>query len=118
MGRLTRCVLVIAALASLNASTSAGGQQPEERLLPNFHRVNEHLYRGAQPLDGGMARLAALGIKTVINLRGEDEGVRAEESDARAAGMRYFSVPMAGLSRPSSIYSQPFPVTNHLTTNR
>jgi hypothetical protein len=37
--------------------------------LPNFHVVNARLYRGGQPRAGGLERLAALGVKTVINLR-------------------------------------------------
>lgn len=52
-------------------------------------------------MKNGMQRLAALGIKTVINLRGADEGTHAEEAEARAAGLRYFNVPMRDLSRPT-----------------
>ena len=37
--------------------------------LPNFHRVTENLYRGAQPSTEGMRELAKMGIKTVVNLR-------------------------------------------------
>ncbi|MBL7132503.1 MAG: tyrosine-protein phosphatase [Phycisphaerae bacterium] len=37
--------------------------------LANFHRVSRELYRGAQPTREGMKRLAAMGIKTVVNLR-------------------------------------------------
>jgi protein tyrosine/serine phosphatase len=59
------------------------------------------LYRGAQPLSGGVKKLASLGIKTIINLRGEDELSRKEKQDAEAAGMHYFSLSMAGLSAPS-----------------
>jgi tyrosine-protein phosphatase SIW14 len=85
----------------LLAVTGAGGSQvSQEKVLPNFHQVNEHLYRGAQPQSEGMRALAAQGIKTIINLRGEDEGTRAEEKQASAAGLRYFNVPMQGLSRP------------------
>jgi uncharacterized protein (TIGR01244 family) len=69
--------------------------------LPNFHKVNENLYRGAQPKPGGVARLAALGIKTIINLRESNEMAGPEESEARAAGMLYFSVPMESLGRPT-----------------
>jgi uncharacterized protein (TIGR01244 family) len=69
--------------------------------LPNFRKVNENLYRGAQPKPGGIARLAALGIKTIINLREANEMAGPEESEARAAGMRYFSVPMESLGRPT-----------------
>lgn len=101
-GRLDR-LRVTAASLMLLAAVAAGGavsQESQGKVLPNFHQVNEHLYRGAQPLSGGMRLLAARGIKTIINLRGEDEGTRAEEQDARAAGLRYFNVPMRDLSRP------------------
>jgi protein tyrosine/serine phosphatase len=82
--------------------TSISFAQTEQRIreLPNFHKINDQLYRGAQPATGGMKKLSALGIKTVVNLRGEDENTRAEEKEAMAAGLRYFSVAMPGLSRP------------------
>src|ERR1051325_9193234 len=53
--------------------TSISFAQTEQRIpeLPNFHKVNDQLYRGAQPATGGMKKLSALGIKTVVNLRGE-----------------------------------------------
>jgi len=44
---------------------------------------------------------AELGIKTIINLRGEDEVSLDEKKQAEAAGLHYFSVPMPGLSGPS-----------------
>jgi len=37
--------------------------------LPNFHKVSDDLYRGAQPAAEGMRQLEKLGIKTVVNLR-------------------------------------------------
>ena len=74
----------------------------EEKDLPRFQQVNENLYRGAQPLDGGLKDLAARGIKTIINLRGEDESTSTEEAEARAAGFNYFSVPLPGFGRPST----------------
>ncbi|MCE5341418.1 MAG: dual specificity protein phosphatase family protein [Planctomycetaceae bacterium] len=37
--------------------------------LPNFHKVSETLYRGAQPDANGIAKLKAMGIKTILNLR-------------------------------------------------
>jgi protein tyrosine/serine phosphatase len=86
----------------LVATTGAAAQsESREELLPNFHQVNEHLYRGGQPLPGGIKRLSALGIKTIINLRGLNEKSRAEEEEARLAGLRYIRVPMSGMKRPS-----------------
>lgn len=89
-------IMMFALLSSIGLAQSA----PRVRELPNFQKVNDHLYRGAQPETGGMKKLAALGIKTIVNLRGEDERARAEEKEARAAGLQYFSVAMPGLSRP------------------
>src|SRR5262245_20289649 len=76
----------------------------EERTLaelPNFHKVDDHLYRGGQPGRGGIAKLKALGIRTVINLRYEQKLLEAEGDEARRAGLGYFSVPMYGLVRPT-----------------
>lgn len=69
--------------------------------LPNFHQVNQQLYRGAQPKKNGLKRLTDLGIKTIVNLRADDGLSRDEESEARAAGMRYFNVPLKETGRPT-----------------
>lgn len=69
--------------------------------LPNFHKVSDQLYRGAQPMDAGFKKLSELGIKTVVNLRGEDELSHAEKKAVESAGLKYFTVPMPGLSAPS-----------------
>jgi tyrosine-protein phosphatase SIW14 len=37
--------------------------------LKNFFKVNDILYRGAQPTKKGMEELAKLGVKSIINLR-------------------------------------------------
>jgi protein tyrosine phosphatase (PTP) superfamily phosphohydrolase (DUF442 family) len=37
--------------------------------LPNFHKVSDALYRGAQPTEEGMREIEKLGVKTVLNLR-------------------------------------------------
>jgi tyrosine-protein phosphatase SIW14 len=69
--------------------------------VPNFHHVNEHLYRGGQPAPQGIKNLAALGVRTVIDLRGGKEHSEEEQKLVEAAGMHYVHVPMAGLSAPS-----------------
>jgi tyrosine-protein phosphatase SIW14 len=65
--------------------------------VPNFHQVDEHVYRGAQPHGEGFAGLAKIGIKTVIDLRGE----RSEESAVQRAGMRYVRLAWSGFKAPS-----------------
>lgn len=37
--------------------------------LPNLHRVNAHLYRGAQPTAEGVRELERMGVKTILSLR-------------------------------------------------
>jgi protein tyrosine/serine phosphatase len=69
--------------------------------LPNFHEVNARLYRGAQPRQGGLQRLAAMGVKTIINLRDDDDRAGAEELEAHALGIRYFNIPMSRAGRPA-----------------
>lgn len=70
--------------------------------LPNFHMVDAHVYRGAQPTDAGFKELAKLGIQTVIDLRELGEHSQAqEEKTVTGLGMRYLSIPMKGMSRPN-----------------
>lgn len=77
------------------------GQEKERKQPPNFYRINETLYRGGQPDADGLKRLKELGIKTIINLRDDDERARAEEDAARDLGFSYFSLPLARFNRPS-----------------
>ncbi len=65
--------------------------------IHNFHQVNEHVYRGAQPHGQGFADLAKIGIKTVIDLRGE----RSEQTAVERAGMRYVRLPWNGFRAPA-----------------
>lgn len=90
----------MAAIAVLSLVIAAQENRPDEK-LPNFHQVNENLYRGAQPQRGGLKKLSELGIKTVINLRGASEDTHNEQAEAEAFGMRYFNIPMSGLGRPT-----------------
>ncbi|MBV9507956.1 MAG: tyrosine-protein phosphatase [Acidobacteriia bacterium] len=68
--------------------------------LPNFHQVNGQVYRGAQPTEEGLRYLAKLGVKVIVNLRGDSTSI-AEKKLAEAAGMRYVSIPLPELQAPS-----------------
>ena len=48
-------------------SSSAQLIQSDE--IPNFHKVDDNLYRSGQPTEKGMKILKDMGIKTIINLR-------------------------------------------------
>lgn len=61
----------------------------EDKDLPNFHKINENLYRGGQPTAAGIHRLATLGIKTIITFRDMREKVRREKELAQENGLRF-----------------------------
>jgi len=99
---LRRSFAKLAAGVLLAMLAFAGFAQVEPRYaeLPNFHRVNQQLYRGGQPKDGGLRKLKDLGVKTIVNLRGEDAHTRAESEEAHSLGLRYHSISLPEFSRP------------------
>jgi protein tyrosine/serine phosphatase len=103
----------IAALiaVSLVAVPAAGGSRlGDERTaeaalarirIDNFGRINERFYRGAQPKGGDYTDLAALGVKTLINLT-SDDAMADEKAMAARAGIAYFQIPMTTHRVPSA----------------
>jgi tyrosine-protein phosphatase SIW14 len=79
------------------ATTLQAGSLLDVAGVPNFHQVDENIYRGAQPRDQGFANLAKLGIKTVVDLRGE----HSEENAVQSAGMRYVRLPWREFKAPT-----------------
>ena len=69
--------------------------------VANFHQVDQNLYRGAQPSDAGLKNLAALGVKTIIDLRHGTDRADTEQREAERLGLRYINVPMEGLTPPT-----------------
>ena len=67
--------------------------------IDNFGQVDDHYYRGAQPKGDDFRSLAALGVKTMIDLAAE--GDAAEEANAKSAGMRFVRIPMTTHQVPS-----------------
>ena len=68
--------------------------------LPNLYKVNENLYRGGQPTEAGITELKKLGVKTVIDLRDNDDRARKEETWAKAAGLRFVNIPLSNWFSP------------------
>lgn len=92
-------LLTLIAFVALSAAAQESEQRYQE--LPNFHKVNAGLYRGAQPKAGGMEKLAALGIKTVLNLRDDDAHADDEARAAKTAGLGYYNIPLSNRTAPS-----------------
>lgn len=90
----------IAALA-IGIASFPGLAQTNLAGVPNFHQVNDHVYRGAQPTGQGFQSLAKLGVKTIIDLREAGDRSISERQVVEAAGMRYVAIPFQGMSAPS-----------------
>jgi uncharacterized protein (TIGR01244 family) len=90
------CLLLISALPAAGER----GLPPREDIR-NFGKVNDSLYRGAQPDAAGIRNLARLGIKSIINLRKSNDVWKAETAEARASGITYTNIPLKGLGRPT-----------------
>ncbi|MDP9115485.1 MAG: tyrosine-protein phosphatase [Acidobacteriota bacterium] len=68
----------------------------------NFQKVNDHVYRGAQPTPEGFNSLNKMGIKLVVDLREPGDRSALENKIVTAAGMKYISVPMYGMATPQN----------------
>jgi len=67
--------------------------------IGNFGRIDDSYYRGAQPFGNDYADLAALGIKTVIDLTGD--GRSDEQAFVERAGMKFCRIPLTTSNWPS-----------------
>ena len=68
--------------------------------IDNFGRISETYYRGSQPNGRDYTDLAALGVKTVIDL--QEDGPPIERQLVESAGMRFFRIPMNTRKAPTS----------------
>ena len=66
-------------------------ESAEEGDIPRLSIVAEGLYRGGQPTSNGFHVLRGMGVKTVINLRSEDN---SESSLVQELGMNYVQIPV------------------------
>jgi tyrosine-protein phosphatase SIW14 len=68
--------------------------------IGNFGQINANYYRGEQPDGGDYADLAAIGIKTVIDLQAD--GDSNEQRIVEASGMKFYRFPMTTHVPPTS----------------
>jgi protein tyrosine/serine phosphatase len=91
----TGLVATLEAQGAASRGRSAGGTAVATAAvdIDNFGQVSPGYYRGAQPDGRDYADLAALGIKTVINLT-SDDAQPDEPALVGRAGMKYIALPM------------------------
>jgi len=93
-------VVAMAAAAQVNQRPSSNVGLSTIR-IDNFGRIDDTYYRGAQPKGRDYADLAALGVKTVIDLQAD--GDNADEAKLVAAsGMRFYRIGMTPRVAPTA----------------
>lgn len=93
----------ILVLAILSFAVFGHGQTAvRSKDLRNLYKVNANFYRGGQPTEAGIRQLKAMGIRAIIDLRGNDDRSKKEERWVRAAGMRFINVHESNWRKPTN----------------
>ena len=93
-------------------STASASAQPALRVaygqklriagVPNAGKITDVFYRGGQPGENGLVSLKAMGITTIVDLRGEDrEKLEWERKLSESLGLRFVHIPVSGWSPPT-----------------
>jgi protein-tyrosine phosphatase len=83
--------------------SSAYGDKLKIRGVPNPGKINDYLYRGAQPNEQGLEELKKIGITTIVDLRAEDRGKSDwEQKEVERLGMHFVHIPIAGFAAPTN----------------
>ena len=82
---------------------SAYGERMKVSGIPNGGKIDDSLFRGAQPRQDGVQQLKNLGVTTIVDLRGEDPARATwERQQAESLGIRFVSIPLDGWNAPSN----------------
>jgi protein tyrosine/serine phosphatase len=92
--------LVLAAQISAFSQEEAQKADTNNVTIKNFGQMDDRFFRGAQPKENDYRQLAALGIKTVIDL--QDNPTDYEKRDVEALGMKYVNIPMSDSTYPAA----------------
>ena len=93
-GRFTWAAIVAVVLVCGAAPQRVLAEDSAIAPIERFGRVDDRLYRGAQPGVHGFRYLQRLGIRTVVNLRDEDADGTGEQQIVESLGMRYVHMPV------------------------
>ena len=92
--------LVLAAQISAFSQEESQKGDTNNVTIKNFGQMDDRFFRGAQPKENDYRQLAALGIKTVIDL--QDNPTDYEKRDVEALGMKYVNIPMSDSTYPAA----------------
>ena len=95
--------------ASISSSVSSALSRIR---IGNFGKINDNYFRGSQPKGSDYRDLAAIGVKTVIDL--QVDGPSNEAGIVTAAGMKFFRIGMTTSKAPTDAQiAQFFEIVNN-----
>ena len=97
LGPISTMALILA-LSVLSFAKPNASSFPQIK-IDNFGQMDEHFYRGSRPKPEDFKSLAALGIKTIIDLT--DNSREREKPAVEATGMRYVNIPIIDKAYPT-----------------
>ncbi|MFB3924174.1 MAG: tyrosine-protein phosphatase [Terriglobia bacterium] len=102
-------VLASSAVCWLSVGGFAESSSVRVSGIPRFAMVTEYVFRGGQPTGAGFAYLRQRGIRTVINLRKEND----EKAEVEGLGMRYVHLPTSAWDpMPEQVVESVFRIIN------
>lgn len=105
-------LFTVISLVSLSSATSfaqESAQQSQAQAsvsIKNFGQMDDRFFRGGQPKADEYRELAAIGIKTVIDLRNDPKDYA--RTTAEALGMRYVNIAMSDKDYPPAAKIEEF----------
>ncbi len=110
--------ITISFLLALGIASSARSDNSNEKSAPNsrtgaitvevenFGKVTDFYYRGAQPKGEEYSQLAAIGVRTIVDLRNDPKDYA--KTLAEQAGLKYVNLPMSDKEYPAPGAAQKF----------
>ena len=91
-------LVLVSQISAFSQEVTNANAAPLNVNIKNFGQMDDRFFRGAQPKENDYQQLAALGIKTIIDLRDDPESY--EKRDAEALGMKYVNIAMSDKDYP------------------
>ncbi|HXC69305.1 MAG TPA: tyrosine-protein phosphatase [Pyrinomonadaceae bacterium] len=93
-------LVLLSSVSAFSQQASISQASVSNVSIKNFGQMDDRFFRGGQPKKDEYQELAALGIKTVIDLR--DDPTEYEKGSVEALGMKYVNIPMSDSSYPET----------------
>ena len=98
LGSVASAILLMLAFTIVSQAQEVSNLTNSAVKIKNFGQMDERFYRGARPKQNDFKDLAAMGIKTIIDLT---DNTADEKAAVEAAGMKYVNIPMVAKKYPT-----------------